>query len=123
MGENGSRIWYWLLGAAALLALLSLRLFDEGPPAGETTGAECEVEGKVSDTTGNAVTSFQLTVKPTAAGAAQRQFVVTSQRGTFAFSVPRGTFVLTCTADGYTPYERTITVTSDRYWHPIKLGE
>lgn len=122
MSDTSFRIWYWLCGAAALLALVSLLLFDNPSRTIESQDRECEVEGQVTDRQGRAVTAFTITVRSTSGSVRPRRISVNHADGRFAFTVPPGTFILSCWAEGHPPCEETVTVGGQHHWHPIVLG-
>ena len=110
MGENVSSTWYWLLGAAALIALLSLVLFESNNGNKEPEDSVCEVTGSVADQDGIAVTDFKITLTPESGKQPVKRLTRKGDKGNFAFSIMPGTFSLSCSAVGYADHKETLKI-------------
>jgi hypothetical protein len=121
LDENGHPVWYWLLGAAAVMALIGLLLLDETPRSAERLGSECEVSGRVTNEEGKPVTAYELTVRAPSGKVPSRRITVTDPEGDFGLSLPAGSFVLSCVAEGYPLHEERFMASGERCWLPITL--
>ena len=125
-GENGSDIWYWVFGAAAAIALVGLFFVDVDQPE-DTNGSEseCEVAGRVTDPQGRPVTSFEFVIKEVSGRTEARRIPFSDPKGSFAFTLTPGTFVLTCSAEGFPSREERVTVHPrvQKLWLEIRLGK
>jgi hypothetical protein len=119
--ETAFPVWYWLCGAAALIALVGLLFVDDAPAGRDAPSGDCEVTGRVTDRDGDPVTAFDLRIVAASGRAAPRKISVREDGGTFGFSLPHGTFTISCTADGRAPFERTVTIAARTFWIPITL--
>ena len=86
--RNDNTALYWLLCAAAVLALLCLYLFDDAMP--ENTYDDCDITGSVEDTEGHPVVNFEIVIRTQPNGDVLRRMNEESDNGIFAFSLPPG---------------------------------
>lgn len=119
--KSDNAIWYWLLCAAAVLALLCLYLFDDAMP--ENTYDDCEITGRVEDTEGHPVVKFEITIQDPSSNKVIKRVNGESDSGSFAFSLPPGEHIMGCSAIGFLPYREPLTVVPPSAMLTIRLSK
>jgi len=122
MGEQVSSVWYWVIGAAALVALVGLAVLEpSGAPAEKSS--EIEVSGCVIGPDGRPVEKFEIVVVPQGGGE-PRRMPFSDPGGRYTFTLAPGDYQVKCTAEGLGSVEEPLTVlpTAERVWLQLIVG-
>jgi hypothetical protein len=103
-------MWYWLIGAAGVIALLGLFILERDGRDGGPGRTDCEVTGQVLDAAGAPVGGAELSVSESSGTGGARRFIEENEEGRFAFSIAPGRYRLSCVRDGYEPYEEVLDI-------------
>ena len=126
-GESPERLvspmWYWIIGACALVSLIGLALLEPftAPPA---SGQEVEVSGRVFRSDGTPVKSFEIIISSGTQSTCRRLPFLDPQ-GRYTFTLKPGTYRILCVAEGVGSAEEKLTVqpASERVWLSFTLGD